>query len=70
VVRAHECEGLGRDISREEAEALAAALKMRAIREIQEAIGVRDNYEPTAVDGIVVHDSEGPKRMDGRPVDE
>ena len=70
MVRAHECEGLGRDISREEAEALAAALKMRAIREIQEAIGVRDNYEPTAADGIVVHDSEGPKRMDGRPVDE
>ena len=70
MVRAHECEGLGRDISREEAEALAAALKMRAIREIQEAIGVRDNYEPTAIDGIVVHDSEGAKRIDGRPVDE
>jgi len=27
AVRAHECEGLGRDISREDAEALAAALK-------------------------------------------
>jgi len=70
MVRAHECEGLGRDISREEAEALAGALKERAVREIQEAIGVRDNYEPAAVDGVVVHDSEGAKRMDGRPIDE
>ena len=70
MVRAHECEGLGRDISREEAEALAGALKERAVREIQEAIGVRDSYEPAAVDGVVVHDSEGAKRMDGRPIDE
>ncbi|MFO7834449.1 MAG: YkgJ family cysteine cluster protein [Halohasta sp.] len=75
MVRAHECEGLGRDISRDEAEELAAALKTRAIREIEEAIGVRDNYQPAAVDreaagGVVVHDSEGAKRADGRPVDE
>jgi len=70
VVRAHECEGLGRDISREAAEDLAGALKERAIREIEEAIGVRDSYEPAAVDGVVVHDSEGAKRTDGRPVDE
>jgi len=69
MVRAHECEGLGRDISREDAEELAAALKERAIRELEEAIGVRDNYEPTDVDGVVVHDSEGRKRPDGSPVD-
>jgi len=70
MVRAHECEGLGRDISREEAEELAGALKKRAVREIEEAIGVRDNYEPTDAEGIVVHDSEGAKRVDGQPVDE
>ena len=66
VVRAHECEGLGRDIDREHAEELAAALKERAIRELEEAIGVRDVYEPTDPgDGAVVHDSEGAKRPDG-----
>ena len=70
VVRAHECEGLGRDISREDAEELAAALKERAIRELEEAIGVRDSYEPTDVDGVVVHDSEGQKRPDGSRVNE
>jgi hypothetical protein len=69
MVRAHECEGLGRDISREEAEELAAALKERAIREIEEAIAVRENYEPRDVDGVVVHDSEGQKRPDGTPVE-
>ncbi|TKX78554.1 hypothetical protein EXE53_20610 [Halorubrum sp. SD626R] len=70
LVRAHECEGLGRDISREDAEELAAALKERAVRELEEAIGVRDGYEPTDVDGVVVHDSEGQKRPDGSRVDE
>jgi Fe-S-cluster containining protein len=69
IVRAHECEGLGRDISREDAEELAAALKRRAIRELAEAIGVRDNYRPTDVDGVVVHDSEGQKRPDGSALD-
>jgi Fe-S-cluster containining protein len=69
MVRAHECEGLGRDISREDAEELAAALKERAIRELEEGIGVRDNYEPTDVDGVVVHDSEGQKRPDGTPLE-
>ena len=64
MVRAHECEGLGRDISREDAEDLAAALKERAIRELEEAIRVRDNYEPTDVGGVVIHDSEGQKRPD------
>ncbi|MFB6092798.1 MAG: YkgJ family cysteine cluster protein [Haloquadratum sp.] len=69
LVRAHECAGLGRDISRADAEDLAAALKERAIRELTEAIGVRDNYEPVETDGVVVYDSEGPKRSDGAPID-
>ncbi|MXV61061.1 YkgJ family cysteine cluster protein [Natronorubrum sp. JWXQ-INN-674] len=69
MVRAHECEGLGRDIAREDAEELARGLKERAIRELEEAIGVRDAYEPAAPDAgdIVVHDSEGAKRVDGTP---
>ncbi|MFB6223831.1 MAG: YkgJ family cysteine cluster protein [Haloarcula sp.] len=67
-VRAHECEGLGRDISREDAEDLAKSLKERAVRELEEAIAVRDTYEPTDVDGVVVHDSEGQKRPDGTPL--
>ncbi|WP_226012340.1 YkgJ family cysteine cluster protein [Halomicrobium salinisoli] len=70
VVRAHECEGLGRDIDRKDAERLAAALKERAIRELAEAIAVRENYEPVDVDGdVVVHDSEGAKRPDGTRYD-
>ncbi|MDZ7746288.1 MAG: YkgJ family cysteine cluster protein [Halobacteriales archaeon] len=70
MVRAHECEGLGRDISRPDAEELAAALKKRAVRELEEAIGVRDSYEPVETDAgeVVIHDSEGPKRPDGTPV--
>ena len=69
MVRAHECEGLGRDISRADAEELAEALKERAIRELEEAIGVRDAYTPveTGTGEVVVHDSEGPKTPDGRP---
>jgi len=70
MVRAHECEGLGRDISRTEAEDLAAALKERAISDLEEAIAVRDTYDPQETDGsIVVHDSEGPKRPDGSVID-
>jgi hypothetical protein len=67
MVRAHECEGLGRDISREDAEELAAALKERAIREVEEAIAIRDGYRPVETDAgdVVVHDSEGSKRPDG-----
>ena len=68
LVRAHECEGLGRDISRADAEALAATLKQRAIRELEEAIAVREEYEPADAGGVVVHDSEGAKRPDGTPV--
>ncbi|QPV63993.1 YkgJ family cysteine cluster protein [Halosimplex litoreum] len=71
MVRAHECEGLGRDISREEAEELARALKERAIRELDEAVAVRDRYRPVERDSgeVVVFDSEGPKRPDGSRVE-
>lgn len=70
LVRAHECEGLGRDISRGRAETLAETLKQRAIRELEEAIDVRDNYEPRPdAEGVIVHDSEGRKRPDGTPFD-
>jgi Fe-S-cluster containining protein len=68
-VNAHECEGLGRDIDRADAEALAATLKRRAVRELEEAIAVRDGYEPVDAEGAIVHDSEGAKRADGTPVD-
>ena len=70
MVRAHECEGLGRDISRAEAEDLAAALKERAVRELEEAVGVRDNYRPVEGEDVVVYDSEGPKRPDGTPIED
>jgi hypothetical protein len=70
MVRAHECEGLGSDIDRGEAEELAAALKERAVRELEEAIDLRDAYEPRPdADGVVIHDSEGAKRTDGTPLD-
>jgi Fe-S-cluster containining protein len=70
-IRAHECEGLGRDISRGDAEELAAALKRRAVRELEEAIGVRENYEPVdpGPGEVIVHDSEGAKRPDGERID-
>jgi Fe-S-cluster containining protein len=69
IVRAHECEGLGREMPREAAVELARALRQRAIRELEEAIAVRDSYEPAdaATEGVVVHDSEGAKRPDGTP---
>jgi len=69
AVRAHECEGLGRDIPRADAEELAAALKQRAVRELEEAIAVRDRYEPADAEGVVVHDSEGAKRPGGTPLE-
>jgi len=69
LVRAHECEGLGRDIDRSDAEDLAAALKERAVRELEEAVAVHEAYEPATTDGVVVHDSEGAKRPDGTPLD-
>ncbi|MFW6152852.1 MAG: YkgJ family cysteine cluster protein, partial [Halobacteriota archaeon] len=42
-VRAHECEGLGRDIDRASADRLAEALIERARRSIEEAMAVRAN---------------------------
>ncbi|WP_455449931.1 YkgJ family cysteine cluster protein [Natrinema thermotolerans] len=71
MVRAHECEGLGRDISRADAEDLASALKERAVRELEEAIAVRDEYAPAdpGPGEVVVHDSEGAKRADGTPLE-
>jgi Fe-S-cluster containining protein len=71
IVRAHECEGLGRDIDRGEAEELARGLKERTIRELEEAIDVRDNYEPAdpRPGEIVVHDSEGAKGPDGTQIE-
>ncbi|MFB6211359.1 MAG: YkgJ family cysteine cluster protein [Halobacteriales archaeon] len=71
MVRAHECEGLGRDISRADAEAMARTLKERAIRELEEAIAVRTHYTPVDPDPgeVIVHDSEGQKSADGTPRD-
>ena len=71
IVRAHECEGLGREISRKDAEELAAALKTRTVRELEEAIALRDQYEPVDADDgeVVVHDSEGAKRADGTTIE-
>ncbi len=70
AVQAHECPGLGRDIDREDALALGEILKERAIREITEAIAVRDAYDPglETDESVVVHDSEGAKRVDGEPI--
>jgi hypothetical protein len=70
-VNAHECEGLGRDITPADAAALASTLKERAIRELEEAIGVRDAYRPVDhdPDDTIVYDSEGPKHADGSPVE-
>ncbi|MFB6153928.1 MAG: YkgJ family cysteine cluster protein [Halodesulfurarchaeum sp.] len=66
LVQAHECRGLGTDIERDDALALAQTLKRRAVRELTEAIRVAAKYEPMAVQGeVVVHDSEGAKRPDG-----
>ena len=72
LVRAHECDGLGRDITREGARSLARELRRRAIREIEEAIALTDRYEPvrSAESEVVVFDSEGPKRPDGSHLEE
>lgn len=56
-----ECEGTGRDVTREEAEALAREIKERAVKEEREARAVVEEYERVdPPDGaVVVHDSEG-----------
>lgn len=68
-VLAHECEGLGRDMSRSDATALGRALKRRAVRELEEAVAVRDRYQSIDGEPVVVHDSEGAKRPDGTAID-
>lgn len=70
ILRVHECEGLGNDISSRDAIELAETLKTRAIRELEEAIAVRESYEPRDREGVVVHDSEGAKRPDGSTLEE
>lgn len=72
IVRVHECEGVGRDISREDAMELAATLKKRAVRELEEAIAVSEQYTPAEDDDgrVIVHDSEGEKYLDGTPVED
>ncbi|MFB6114056.1 MAG: YkgJ family cysteine cluster protein [Halodesulfurarchaeum sp.] len=66
---AYECQGLGEPIGRERARSLAETVRERAIRDIEEAIAVRDQYEPVSGDhDIVVHDSEGAKKPDGTPI--
>lgn len=66
-VLAHECEGLGRDIDRADAEALARTLKERTVKGLTEAIEVRERYDRRSTEpaGVVVYDSEGAKRPDG-----
>jgi len=69
-VVASECPGLGGEMSRKRALAIAETLKERAIRELQETRSLRENYRPRPdLSGVVVHDSEGRKRPDGRPVE-
>ncbi|WP_247728299.1 YkgJ family cysteine cluster protein [Halovivax limisalsi] len=71
LVRAHECEGLGRSIDREEARSLARALKERAVRELEEAIALTEGYDPAdATDRVVVVDSEEAKHPDGTPIED
>lgn len=65
------CGGVGSSMPAEQAYELAATLQRRAIREREEAIAVRDTYNehsPVEETGIVVYDSEAPKRPDGTPV--
>ena len=70
-VVAHECEGLGASIDREEALSLAETLKRRSIRELEEMRGVRsvaDRVGPRRAPTEVI-DSEGRKRPDGTAIE-
>lgn len=69
-LQVHECEGLGRDIDPAAARELAGAVKRRTIRDLEEEAAVLEAYESAEdVDApLVVHDSEGPKDGDGRPL--
>lgn len=63
----HECEGVGREISQEDAIEMAKMLKERTIYEIQETIQVKRNYKNFEgdINEIVIHDSEGLKDING-----
>ncbi len=66
-VRASQCPGLGAEMSRKRALAIADTLVERAKTELRETIALRETYTPRPdATGTVVHDSEGPKRPDGR----
>lgn len=69
-VQAHECEGLGRDIDRDQALELADELLSRAERSLAEARKVRGHLERDVrtLEETVVIDSEGYKRPDGTAV--
>lgn len=56
-----DCEGVGRDMSRDDALGLARALKERTVKEEREAIDLVETYERVEPpEGyVVVHDSEG-----------
>jgi uncharacterized protein len=60
-----ECQGLGKEIGRDEAERIAALVVERSITEIQEAIALLERYtdfergNPTKSGVCIVHDSEG-----------
>jgi uncharacterized protein len=60
-----ECRGLGKKISSDEAEMIAALVINRSITEIQEAIALLERYtdfergSPTKSTACIVHDSEG-----------
>lgn len=69
-VEASTCPGLGAPVADRRAEAIAERLIERAVRELEETIALRDGYLPRLDrDGIVVHDSEGAKRLDGRAIE-
>lgn len=68
-VEAYESPGLGAETTWEGAVAVAERLKERAIRELEETIALREQYRPRPdASGVVVHDAEGAKRPDGRPI--
>lgn len=70
-VRASECPGLGADMTRHRALAIAETVIERAKTELRETIALRDSFTPRPTEsGTIVHDSEGAKRPDGRPLDE
>lgn len=67
---AYECEGLGRSIDPADARELAATIKQRSIRDIEEAIAVLEQYEPLGGEyQTVIFDSEGAKTPDGELID-